>query len=474
MTSPNPPTDIGLIGLAVMGQNLVLNLADHGHRVAVFNRTTSVTQAFVADNGGQEIEGFTDLESFVASLRRPRRIILMIKAGQPVDGQINLLLPLLESGDVIIDGGNSLFTDTARRTDELASLGIHFVGAGISGGEEGARTGPSIMPGGDATAWPIVEDALTSIAAVADGEPCVAWIGTGGAGHFVKMVHNGIEYGDMQIIAEAYDIMSRGLAMSAGEMQRYFADWNKGRLDSYLIEITADILGHVEQDGTPTVDLIVDATAQKGTGQWTVIASMEQPTPVSLVAESVYARMVSSLTDERLEASAMLGGDTDTITGDPAEVVADLHDALYAAKIVSYAQGFMLMSTASEEYEWNLDMASIAGLWRAGCIIRSTFLNDITTAYRRNPELTNLLFDDFFCDEVSAAIPGLRRTIARAVNAGIPVPAYSAALSFFDAYRSRKLPANLTQAQRDYFGAHTYERTDRARGEWFHTDWQPS
>jgi len=474
MTSQKPPTDIGLIGLAVMGQNLVLNLADHGHRVAVFNRTTSVTQSFVADTAGHEIQGFNDLESFVTSLKRPRRIILMIKAGQPVDGQINALLPFLSPGDVIIDGGNSRFTDTARRTDELASLGIHFVGAGISGGEEGARNGPSIMPGGDATAWPIVEDALTSIAAVANGEPCVAWIGPGGAGHFVKMVHNGIEYGDMQIIAEAYDIMSRGLSMTAGEMQKHFAEWNEGRLDSYLIEITADILGHLEPDGTPTVDLIVDATAQKGTGQWTVIASMEQTTPVSLVAESVYARFVSSFTDERIEASNTLGGGVDTITDDSAAVISDLHDALYAAKIVSYAQGFMLMSRVSEAYEWGLDLASIAGLWRAGCIIRSTFLNDITAAYGQNPRLTNLLFDDFFRDEVSAALPGLRRTIARAVNAGIPVPAYSAALSFFDAYRSEKLPANLTQAQRDYFGAHTYERTDRARGEWFHTEWQPS
>jgi len=471
MTTTTPRSDIGLIGLAVMGQNLVLNLSDHGFSVAVFNRTPARTEAFAAENSDRDIEGYEDLGSFVASIEQPRRIILMIKAGQPVDSQIAALLPLLDEGDVIIDGGNSLFTDTARRVDELASLRIHFVGAGISGGEEGARYGPSIMPGGDATAWPIIKDALISIAAVAEGEPCVSWIGPGGSGHFVKMVHNGIEYGDMQIIAEAYDFMSRGLGMSASEIQPEFARWNTGPLDSYLIEITAEILGHHEPDGTATIDHIVDATGQKGTGKWTVIASMDPPTPVSLIAESVYARIVSSLIGERAEAARILGGATETIDEDPLTVISDLHDALYGAKIISYAQGFMLLASASADYGWSLDLGAVAALWRAGCIIRSRFLNDITAAYTRNPELDNLLFDEFFSHEITTAIPGLRRTVTRAVHAGIPVPAYSAALAFFDSYRSERLPANLTQAQRDYFGAHTYERLDAKRGEWFHTEW---
>jgi 6-phosphogluconate dehydrogenase len=471
MTSPHKPADIGLIGLAVMGQNLVLNLSDHGYRVAVFNRTLERTEAFVAENADRRISGYPDLASFVDSIESPRRIILMIKAGQPVDSQIAALLPLLSEGDVIIDGGNSLYTDSARRVEELASLRIHFVGAGISGGEEGARYGPSIMPGGDATAWPMIEDAFTSIAAVAEGEPCVSWIGPGGSGHFVKMVHNGIEYGDMQIISEAYDLMSRGLDMSATEIQPQFAGWNNGPLESYLIEITAEILGQSEPDGTATIDHILDATGQKGTGKWTVIASMDLPTPVSLIAESVYARIVSSLIDERAEADRVLGGETQPIGDDPSTVLADLHDALYGAKIISYAQGFMLLASASANYEWNLDLGAIASLWRAGCIIRSRFLNDITAAYARNPTLTNLLFDEFFSHEITAAIPGLRRTVARAVHAGIPVPAYGSALAFYDSYRSERLPANLTQAQRDYFGAHTYERLDRERGEWFHTDW---
>jgi len=471
MATLQATSDIGLIGLAVMGQNLVLNLSDHGFRVAVLNRTPARTERFVAENQNRDITGFTDLAAFVASIERPRRILIMIKAGQPVDAQITTLLPLLDEGDVIFDGGNSLFTDTARRYEDLADLGIHFVGAGISGGEEGARFGPSIMPGGDVTAWPIIEDVLKAIAAVADGDPTVAWIGPGGAGHFVKMVHNGIEYGDMQVIAEAYDIMGRGLGMGAADMQPHFAEWNEGKLDSYLIEITADILGHRQEDGTPTVDVIVDATGQKGTGKWTVEASMDLPTPLSLIAESVYARIVSSLRDERAKASAHLGGTNDLIEGDPDQIITDLHDALYAAKIISYAQGFMLLRSASEEFGWDLDFGTIAGLWRAGAIIRSRFLNDITAAYGRDPDLTNLLLDGFFGSEVASAVGGLRRTVARATTAGIPVPSYSAALSFFDAYRSERLPANLTQAQRDYFGAHTYERTDRPRGEWFHTEW---
>jgi 6-phosphogluconate dehydrogenase len=471
MTPSSTQANIGLVGLAVMGQNLVLNLSDHGFRVSVFNRTFERTEAFVAEHSDREIWGHDDLASFVTSIEKPRRIILMIKAGQPVDSQIAKLLPLLDEGDVIIDGGNSLFTDTARRVDELASLRIHFVGAGISGGEEGARYGPSIMPGGDAAAWPMIKDPLVSIAAVAEGEPCVSWIGPGGSGHFVKMVHNGIEYGDMQIIAEAYDVMSRGLGMTAADMQPQFAEWNKGPLDSYLIEITAEILGHHEPDGTSTLDHIVDATGQKGTGKWTVISSMELPTPLSLIAESVYARIVSSLLEERAEADKILGGATEQIDEDAHAVLNDLHDALYGAKIISYAQGFMLLSSASAEYDWDLDLGAIAALWRAGCIIRSRFLNDITAAYERDPELKNLLFDKFFTQQITAAIPGLRRTVARAVHAGIPVPSYGAALAFYDSYRSRRLPANLTQAQRDYFGAHTYERLDDERGVWFHTDW---
>jgi 6-phosphogluconate dehydrogenase len=471
MASTTSRADIGLVGLAVMGQNLVLNLSDHNFRVSVFNRTPQRTEAFVAQHPDREIFGYPDLASFVESIEKPRRIILMIKAGQPVDSQIAALLPLLSEGDVIIDGGNSLYTDTARRVDELASLRVHFVGAGISGGEEGARYGPSIMPGGDDKAWPLIEDALVSIAAVAEGDPCVSWIGPGGSGHFVKMVHNGIEYGDMQIIAEAYDVMSRGLNMSAVDIQPQFARWNSGPLDSYLIEITAEILGHREPDGSATIDHIVDATGQKGTGKWTVISSMELPTPVSLIAESVYARIVSSLIDERAVADRILGGETKLIDGDPDGVISDLHDALYGAKIISYAQGFMLLESASTEYGWNLDLGAIAALWRAGCIIRSRFLNDITAAYERDPSLGNLLFDDFFSKSIAAAIPGLRRTVARAVSAGIPVPAYSSAVSFYDSYRSKRLPANLTQAQRDYFGAHTFERLDAERGTWFHTDW---
>jgi len=471
MTSQQPLADMGLIGLAVMGQNLVLNFSDHGVSVSVFNRTPARTETFVAENPGHDVQGFFDLESFVASLEPPRRVMLMIKAGQPIDDQIDALVPLLSEGDVIIDGGNSLFTDSERRCSELAAHGIHFIGVGISGGEEGARHGPSIMPGGDKSAWPLVEDAFTSIAAVADGEPCAAWIGPGGAGHFVKMVHNGIEYADMQVIAEAYDIMGRGLGMDAGAIQPYFEDWNTGRLDSYLIEITAEILGHRQDDGTPTLDLIVDAAGQKGTGSWTVMASMDHATPTSLVAESVYARIVSSMLEERQEASMALGGETRPLEGTRDQVISDLHDALYAAKIISYAQGFMLLKQASNTYAWDLDFGTIAGLWRAGCIIRSRFLNDITTAFRLDTALRNLLLAPFFSDEIVSSIEGLARTVARASLAGIPVPTYSSALSFFDAYRSKRLPANLIQAQRDYFGAHTYERIDRPRGEWFHTQW---
>ena len=464
--------DIGMIGLGVMGQNLVLNLSDHGWAVSVFNRSTYQVDAFLEAHGeGRTIVGCHGLEEFVASLKRPRTIMLMIKAGAPVDSQIESLIDLLEPGDIIIDGGNSLFTDTARRVARMDEVGVHFVGCGVSGGEEGARWGPSLMPGGDETAWPHLEPILTSIAARADGEPTAAWVGPGGAGHYVKMVHNGIEYGDMQVIAEAYDVMRRGLGMSAAEQQPWFARWDEGKLDSYLIEITAEILGHREPDGTATVDVILDAAGQKGTGKWTVDASMDQAVPVTLIAEAVYARMISARYDERQTAAHTLGGGDTRIEDDADEVVSDLHDALYGSKIVSYAQGFMLMRSASSEYEWDLDLGTVAGLWRAGCIIRSRFLSDITAAYRAKPDLPNLLFDDYFRSEVESTLPGWRRTVARAVSAGIPVPTYSAALAFYDSYRSGRLPANLIQAQRDFFGAHMYERTDRPRGEYFHTDW---
>ncbi len=466
-----PVADFGVIGLAVMGQNLVLNLSDHGHKVAVYNRTAQRTVDFISGAAaGMDIFGAHDLESFVDLLDSPRMILLMIKAGQPVDDQIEALLPLLDEGDIIIDGGNSLYTDSERRCVSLAEKGLHFVGAGISGGEDGARNGPSIMIGGEPAAWPIIAPIFTSIAAVAEGEPTADWVGSGGAGHDVKMVHNGIEYGEMQVIAEAYDMMTRCLGMTAAEIQPHFARWNTGKLDSYLIEITAEILGH-RTDDRPTVDLILDAAGQKGTGKWTVIASMDEGMPVTLVGESVYARMVSALKDERLRASDLLGDDIQPITDDPNDVINDLRDALYGSKIVSYAQGFMLIRAASDQYGWSLNPGVIAGLWRAGCIIRSQFLGDITSAFRANPDLENLLVDAYFSSEIKATLPGWRRTVSRAVLAGIPVPAYASALSFYDAYRSERLPANLIQAQRDFFGAHTYERVDRPRGEWFHTDW---
>ena len=463
---------IGVIGLAVMGRNLVLNLIDHGYRVAVFNRTAAKTEDFITSgDGGDMLTGTYNLPGLVAAIARPRTVLMMIKAGEPVDAQIEALLPLLDDGDVIIDGGNSLFSDTQRRHGECEGTGILYVGAGISGGEEGARHGPSIMPGGDPEAWPIIEPMLTSIAARVGDEPMAAWIGPGGAGHFVKMVHNGIEYGDMQVIAEAYDIMRRGMGLSPSQMQEHFAAWNTGELDSYLIEITADILSHTQHDGTPTIDLILDAAGQKGTGKWTVISSMEEGMPVTLVGESVYARMVSALIDERGDAASVFDVAIDPEPFTAGDVLADLHDALYASKIVSYAQGFMLIQAAGEAYGWDLDAGTIAGLWRAGCIIRSRFLANITDAYRTQPDLSNLLLDDFFSSQIKTAVPGWRRTVARAATSGIPTPSYSSALAFFDSYRSRRLPANLIQAQRDFFGAHTYERIDKPRGEWFHTNW---
>ena len=469
--------DIGLIGLAVMGQNLVLNMDDHGYTVAVYNRTTARTTEFLAGPARDtRVIGTTTIQELVANLRPPRRIMLMVKAGRAVDETIRLLVPLLEEGDIVIDGGNSYFEDSVRRTQELGERGLRFIGTGVSGGEEGARHGPSIMPGGDPAAWPHVKGVLQAIAAkVADGTPCCDWVGADGAGHYTKMVHNGIEYGDMQVIAEAYHLMRAGLGMGYKEMAAVFRRWGDGLLDSYLIDITADILAHTDERGEPTVEVILDAAGQKGTGKWTVISSLHLGYPMTLVAEAVYARVVSALHDQRIEAAGILVSEVkqqDLVLGEfRGDLVEDIHDALYASKIVSYAQGFMLLEAAAGEYGWGLDYGRIAQLWREGCIIRAAFLDDITAAFERRPDLPSLLLDEFFVDALRKAEPGWRRVVAAAVGSGIPVPAYSSALAFYDAYRSERLPANLVQAQRDYFGAHTYERVDRPRGEFFHTDW---
>jgi 6-phosphogluconate dehydrogenase len=464
--------DIGLIGLAVMGQNLALNMADHGFTVAVYNRTAARTEDFVSGAAaGTSIVAAYSLEELVGWLRPPRRILIMVKAGSPVDGVIAELTPLLDPGDVVIDGGNSHYADSARRGRELEARDLLFVGAGISGGEAGARHGPSIMPGGSAAAWPLVRDVLQGIAArTRDGAPCCDWVGPGGSGHFVKMVHNGIEYGDMQLIAEAYHLMHAGMGMNHPAMHDAFAAWNAGRLSSYLVEITADIMGHVE-DGAPLLEAILDSAGQKGTGRWTAVEALGRGTPVTLVAEAVFARFVSALVDERAAAAELLPGPVGRVPGDGTEILADLEQAMYASKIVSYAQGFMMLREAGEHNAWNLDYGAIALLWREGCIIRAAFLDEIRAAFSRDPELAILLTDSFFSEAVGDAQDGWRRTVTRAVAAGIPVPAFSTALSFYDAYRSARLPANLIQAQRDYFGAHTYERVDRPRGEMHHTDW---
>ena len=464
--------DIGLIGLGVMGRNLALNLSDHDFTVAVYNRTVSRVDEFLSgEAAGKPVIGTHSLPELVASLQQPRKVLMMIPAGDAVDAQIEALLALLEPGDIIIDGGNSLYSDTMRRANAVEDAGLLYVGAGISGGEEGARHGPSIMPGGSSAAWPHTKTILQSIAAVVDGVPCSDWVGPDGSGHFVKMVHNGIEYGDMQVIAEAYHLMSQGLNMTPADMQPVFSQWNEGKLESYLIEITAAIMRQVDDDGTPLLDRILDTAAQKGTGKWTVIASMDMGVPTSLIGEAVYARMLSAMKEQRQSAARQLSGPTRTIDDEPEAVLADLHDALYASKITSYAQGFMLLSTADREYGWKLDLASIASMWRGGSIVRSRFLGDIMSSYREQPDLPNLLLSPNFTNEVERAQEGWRRTVQRAAAAGIPVPAYAAALSFYDGYRSARLPANLIQAQRDFFGAHTYERVDRPRGEFFHTEW---
>jgi len=467
--------DIALIGLAVMGQNLILNMNDHGYTVVAFNRTTSKVDEFLNDaaKGRTTIIGAHSIEETVKLLKRPRKVMLMVKAGKPVDEFIELLLPHLEPGDLIIDGGNSHFPDTIRRTQYLESKGLLFIGTGVSGGEEGARFGPSMMPGGSVKAWPMVKDIFQAICAkTPDGEPCCDWVGSDGAGHFVKMTHNGIEYGDMQLICEAYQLMKEGLGMSNEEMHDVLAEWNKGELDSYLIEITRDILGYRDPaTGEATVDKILDTAGQKGTGKWTSVSSLDLGIPVTLIGEAVYARCLSAMKDDRVGASKILAGPKFKFSGDKKALIEDIRQALLASKIVSYAQGFMLLREAAKEYKWTLNYGSIAMMWRAGCIIRSVFLGKIKAAFETNPNLTNLLLDGYFKGVIDRCQESWRRVVSLAVQAGVPVPAFTTALAFFDGYRSERLPANLLQAQRDYFGAHTYERVDQPRGKFFHTNW---
>ena len=474
-----PTGDIALIGLAVMGQNLILNMNDHGFTVVAYNRTIEKVDDFLNKEAkGTNVLGAHSIPEMVSMLKKPRRVMMLVKAGKPVDDFIEQLLPHLEQGDIIIDGGNSLFEDTNRRTKYVESKGLLYIGTGVSGGEEGARRGPSIMPGGSPKAWPFVKDIFQGIAAKVDGGvPCCDWVGEQGAGHYVKMVHNGIEYGDMQLICEAYNIMKSGLGMSPDEMHEVFKEWNTGELDSYLIEITRDILAKKDDDGAPLVDKILDTAGQKGTGKWTVVNSQDLGIPITLIAEAVYSRCVSALKEERVKAARKLKGPRPALGSISASAekkkafINDIRDALYASKIVSYAQGYMLMRAAAKEYGWNLNYGGIALMWRGGCIIRSRFLGKIKEAYDNNPKLMNLMLDDYFRGEIKRCQKGWRNIVATAAKKGIPVPAFSTALAFYDQYRSAVLPANLLQAQRDYFGAHTYERVDKPRGEFFHTNW---
>ncbi len=464
--------NIGLIGLAVMGQNLVLNMNDHGFKVAVHNRSKAKTDEFLADAAkDRQIVGADTLEELVELLETPRKVMLMVKAGEIVDMYIDKLVPLLSAGDIIIDGGNSLYTDSNRRTDALKEKGILFIGTGVSGGEEGARNGPSIMPGGNPDAWAAVKPIFQAISAKVDNAPCCEWVGEQGAGHYVKMVHNGIEYGDMQLICEAYQLLSEGLGLSTEEMQAVFAQWNQGQLSSYLIEITANILGYKDSDGLPLVDKILDSAGQKGTGKWTAINALDLGMPLTLIAESVFARCLSAQKDERVKAAGILPKATVTFSGDKQAMIDAIGDALYAAKIISYAQGFRLLKEAAQEFAWHLNYGEIALMWRGGCIIRSQFLGDIKAAYEKNPDLDNLLLADYFINAMQQADAGWRKAIILGVELGIATPAFSSALAYFDGYRTARLPANLLQAQRDYFGAHTYERLDKPKGEFFHTDW---
>ncbi len=469
----NQKADIGLVGLAVMGENLVLNIESHGFTVAVYNRSTDKVDNFIQGRAkGKNIIGTHSIQQLVNTLKTPRKVMLMVKAGKPVDDFIETLIPHLEKGDIIIDGGNSYFQDSIRRTKYLESKGFQFIGTGVSGGEEGALRGPSIMPGGSLSAWPHVKPIFQSIAAkVADGTPCCDWVGNDGAGHFVKMVHNGIEYGDMQLISESYQIMKDLLGMTAEQMHEVFKKWNTGDLDSYLIEITGDILAYKDEDGKPLVDKILDTAGQKGTGKWTSVVSLDLGIPLTLISEAVFARCLSAIKDERVYASKLLKGPQPNFTGDKQEFLNDLEKALYASKIVSYAQGFTLLRAAAEEFNWKLNFGGIALLWRGGCIIRSVFLGKIKEAFDNNPDLTNLMLDPFFKEKIELAQNSWRRVVSTAVTNGIWVPAFSTALNYFDGYRNSRLPANLLQAQRDYFGAHMYERIDKPRGEFFHTNW---
>ncbi|MDB6053839.1 MAG: gnd [Verrucomicrobiales bacterium] len=468
-----PIADIALIGLAVMGQNLVLNMNDHGYTVVVFNRTVSKVDDFLNKEAkGTKVIGAHTLQEMVGLLKRPRRIMMLVKAGSAVDEFIEHLVPLLEPGDIIIDGGNSLFGDSVRRTKYLEEKGLLFIGTGVSGGEEGARRGPSIMPGGSPAAWPHVKEIFQSISAkVEDGSPCCDWVGENGAGHYVKMVHNGIEYGDMQLICEAYQLMKDGLGMTADEMHQVFAKWNESELDSYLIEITRDILAFKDTDGTSLVDKILDTAGQKGTGKWTVVNSQDLGIPVTLISEAVYSRCISALKEERVAAAKKLKGPNPKISLPRDKFIEDIRLALYASKIISYAQGYMLLRAAAKEYNWNLNYGGIALMWRGGCIIRSRFLGKIKEAYDNKPKLTNLLLDNYFRGEIKKSQKGWRSVVAVAAKKGIPVPTFSTALNFYDSYRCERLPANLLQAQRDFFGAHTYERLDQPRGQFFHTNW---
>jgi 6-phosphogluconate dehydrogenase len=464
--------DIGLIGLAVMGENLVLNMESKGFTVAVFNRTVSKVDDFVNGRGkGKNFIPAHSIAELCKSLKRPRKVMMLVKAGQAVDDFIEMIIPHLEPGDVIIDGGNTHFPDTIRRTAYVESKGLLYIGTGVSGGEEGALNGPSMMPGGSKPAWELVRPIFQSICAKADNAPCCDWVGENGAGHFVKMVHNGIEYGDMQLICEAYQIMKDLLGMSADEMHQVFKAWNEGELDSYLVEITRDILAYKNEQGETVVDKILDTAGQKGTGKWTGVAALDLGVPLTLIGEAVFARCLSAQKEERVIASAQLPGPAISFSGDKAAFINDLKNALYASKIVSYAQGYLLMREAAKEYKWNLNNGGIALMWRGGCIIRSVFLGKIKEAFDRNPDLTNLLLDPFFKETVLAAQASWRKVVSAAIANGIPVPTLSAALTYFDGYRTSRLPANLLQAQRDYFGAHTYERIDRPRGEFFHTNW---
>lgn len=465
--------DIGVIGLAVMGQNLIMNMNDHGYTVAAYNRTVEKVYAFLNDAAkGSNVIGAHSLEEFFKTLKRPRKVMLMVKAGQPVDMLIEECLPFMEAGDIIIDGGNSHFPDTERRYRELNEKGILFMGCGVSGGEEGARHGPSLMPGGHPDAWPHVKEILQSISAKSDdGEPCCDWVGEGGAGHYVKMVHNGIEYGDMQIICEAYHIMKSVLKMDAEQLHKVFGEFNRGELDSYLIDITSQIFSFKDSDNQPLVEKILDTAGQKGTGKWTGMSALDLGMPLTLIGEAVFSRCLSALKEERVAMEPMFPFEDARFTGDPEEAIGHIKDALYASKIISYTQGFMLLREAATQMGWKLNYGGIALMWRGGCIIRSKFLGKIKEAYAKDGELKNLLLDKFFMEELRKSLKGWRKTVTLAIEHGIPTPCFGSSLAFFDGLRSSRLPANLLQAQRDFFGAHTYERLDQPRGEFFHTNW---